>query len=140
MRNRRAAALPAKLSRSWLLVNAATPDAFAPALASEADSVIFDLEAAVPEEQKDAARRHVVDALSGGMTAWVRISATSTDHWQRDLEALTGLDGVRGVVLAETEEPEQVTFTAMRLRAGTCLLYTSPSPRDQRGSRMPSSA
>ena len=24
--------------------------------------------------------------------------------------------------------------------AGTCLLYTSPSPRDQRGSRMPSSA
>ena len=30
-----------------------------------------------------------------------------------------------------------------RARAGTtrgCLLYTSPSPRDQRGSRMPSSA
>ena len=24
--------------------------------------------------------------------------------------------------------------------ANTCLLYTSPSPRDQRGSRMPSSA
>ena len=26
------------------------------------------------------------------------------------------------------------------LKANTCLLYTSPSPRDQRGSRMPSSA
>ena len=25
-------------------------------------------------------------------------------------------------------------------QAGSCLLYTSPSPRDQRGSRMPSSA
>ena len=25
-------------------------------------------------------------------------------------------------------------------RRGACLLYTSPSPRDQRGSRMPSSA
>ena len=25
-------------------------------------------------------------------------------------------------------------------KAGDCLLYTSPSPRDQRGSRMPSSA
>ena len=25
-------------------------------------------------------------------------------------------------------------------RTPTCLLYTSPSPRDQRGSRMPSSA
>ena len=31
----------------------------------------------------------------------------------------------------------QQTATA---RIGTCLLYTSPSPRDQRGSRMPSSA
>ena len=28
-------------------------------------------------------------------------------------------------------------FTAL---SGACLLYTSPSPRDQRGSRMPSSA
>ena len=27
-----------------------------------------------------------------------------------------------------------------RQQSGTCLLYTSPSPRDQRGSRMPSSA
>ena len=26
------------------------------------------------------------------------------------------------------------------IEAGNCLLYTSPSPRDQRGSRMPSSA
>ena len=26
------------------------------------------------------------------------------------------------------------------IEAQTCLLYTSPSPRDQRGSRMPSSA
>ncbi len=122
MRNRRAAALPAKLSRSWLLVNAARSDDFAPALASEADSVILDLEAAVPEEEKEAARANVVDALSGGMTAWVRISAASTEHWARDLEALARLSGVRGVVLAETEEPEQVTFTAMRLRAGTPVI------------------
>ena len=28
----------------------------------------------------------------------------------------------------------------VKLRAKCCLLYTSPSPRDQRGSRMPSSA
>ena len=26
------------------------------------------------------------------------------------------------------------------IRSSNCLLYTSPSPRDQRGSRMPSSA
>ena len=29
---------------------------------------------------------------------------------------------------------------ALFVASGTCLLYTSPSPRDQRGSRMPSSA
>ena len=28
----------------------------------------------------------------------------------------------------------------IRNHGGNCLLYTSPSPRDQRGSRMPSSA
>ena len=31
------------------------------------------------------------------------------------------------------------TTTALKMSDG-CLLYTSPSPRDQRGSRMPSSA
>ena len=30
--------------------------------------------------------------------------------------------------------------TAVTTEAEICLLYTSPSPRDQRGSRMPSSA
>ena len=31
-------------------------------------------------------------------------------------------------------------LVACRTRENNCLLYTSPSPRDQRGSRMPSSA
>ena len=30
--------------------------------------------------------------------------------------------------------------TLLNRKGTTCLLYTSPSPRDQRGSRMPSSA
>ena len=58
--------------------------------------------------------------------------------------------------LAGTQEIEALTFDAVRwamnvdpghlvmgMSAVTfngCLLYTSPSPRDQRGSRMPSSA
>ena len=33
-----------------------------------------------------------------------------------------------------------LTNTGTPTLSGTCLLYTSPSPRDQRGSRMPSSA
>ena len=35
---------------------------------------------------------------------------------------------------------EKVTFRVFFQKAKICLLYTSPSPRDQRGSRMPSSA
>ena len=40
-----------------------------------------------------------------------------------------GQDGIKATLLPR-----------MRPLADICLLYTSPSPRDQRGSRMPSSA
>ena len=42
-----------------------------------------------------------------------------------------GAKGVEEVQVYEMENED---------RADGCLLYTSPSPRDQRGSRMPSSA
>lgn len=122
IRNRRAAALPAKLSRSWLLVNAAKVEDFAPGLGSEADSVIFDLEASVPDDARDAARNDVVNALNSGMTAWVRVNGIETDDWAKDLAALSETKGLRGVMLAMTEKPEQVTHTAMRLRAGTPVI------------------
>ena len=35
---------------------------------------------------------------------------------------------------------DQIVFDEKFTGIGNCLLYTSPSPRDQRGSRMPSSA
>ena len=47
--------------------------------------------------------------------------------------------GVFGI----SNSPDASTLTALGLHAlqhRGCLLYTSPSPRDQRGSRMPSSA
>ena len=40
-------------------------------------------------------------------------------------------------------QDDGVVYVLMEVRQETdyvCLLYTSPSPRDQRGSRMPSSA
>ena len=44
----------------------------------------------------------------------------------------------------EIEDAEDLKMRVMdsieAISLGTCLLYTSPSPRDQRGSRMPSSA
>ena len=39
-----------------------------------------------------------------------------------------------------TERTARAIQRAQLLNSKNCLLYTSPSPRDQRGSRMPSSA
>ena len=44
----------------------------------------------------------------------------------------------RGVVWDGIQE--SIWMAIISTVAGICLLYTSPSPRDQRGSRMPSSA
>ena len=41
--------------------------------------------------------------------------------------------------LTDREKSEKLLITACRT-ANTCLLYTSPSPRDRQKSRMPSSA
>ena len=43
-------------------------------------------------------------------------------------------------VLAEVEQFSLCVVVALCVLIKVCLLYTSPSPRDQRGSRMPSSA
>ena len=49
--------------------------------------------------------------------------------------------GAYSRAIASSEFFESDDALSSYLRAvGACLLYTSPSPRDQRGSRMPSSA
>ena len=45
---------------------------------------------------------------------------------------------VAGTNMTISRSGEELTFASSYV--DTCLLYTSPSPRDQRGSRMPSSA
>lgn len=122
LRNKRALALPARLSRSWLFVNASKPELFASGQTSDADSIIFDLEAAVPGDQKDTARANVVSALEDGMVGWVRVNNTWTHHWEKDLDALSGLPGLRGIMLPNTEEPEQVTLTSIRAGVGMPIL------------------
>lgn len=122
LRNKRALALPARLSRSWLFVNASKPELFASGQTSDADSIIFDLEAAVPDDQKDTARANVVSALEDGMVGWVRVNNTWTHHWEEDLDAFSGLPGLRGIMLPNTEEPEQVTLTSIRAGVGMPIL------------------
>ena len=50
------------------------------------------------------------------------------------MQSIFGTDGIRGIF------NEEITY-ALAYKVGySCLLYTSPSPRDVEESRMPSSA
>ena len=53
---------------------------------------------------------------------------------------LTITAGISGLAAIVEQIQPQAIIIEIGASAKTCLLYTSPSPRDQRGSRMPSSA
>lgn len=108
-------AVPAEISRSWLLVAATAEHGFDRAARSRADQVVLDIEDAVDPKRKPEARATVAAWLAGGGSAWVRINDVTTPFWADDVEALRGLPGLRGVVLAKTEAAEQVTDTWHRL-------------------------
>ena len=50
-----------------------------------------------------------------------------------------GISGIGAGYYLKKNCPNK-SFCIIEGRENICLLYTSPSPRDQRGSRMPSSA
>jgi citrate lyase subunit beta/citryl-CoA lyase len=102
------------LARSWLLVNGAQFDKFAPAAASRADIVVLDIEDAVAPKGKEAARENVVRWLGAGNNDWVRVNGFGTQFWADDLEMLSGTS-VGGVMLAMVESVDHVTETAQRL-------------------------
>ncbi|MEA5153986.1 CoA ester lyase [Raineyella sp.] len=111
-----ATAVGAELARSWLLVNAAHPDRFDPAVASAADVVLLDIEDAVAPEGKDQARANVVEWLStNGNQGWVRVNGFGTEWWEQDLRALAEAPGLQGIMLAMVESPEHVHRAAQHL-------------------------
>jgi citrate lyase subunit beta/citryl-CoA lyase len=107
--------IPAEIARSWLLVNAMKTELFDQSAISRADSVILDIEDAVDPSQKDHARGNVVDWLSGGGKAWVRINDATSAFWADDLASLRGTPGLLGVMLAKTESADQVTESFHRM-------------------------
>lgn len=82
--------------RSKLFVPGSRPELFPKALASQADSLSFDLEDAVPETGKAEARRLVGQALqSPGFAASkkiliVRVNGLGSPHFAADLAAVAG--------------------------------------------------
>ena len=99
------------MARSWLLVPAVGSEVLAAAAASGADSLVIDLEDGLPFAAKDEGRARTAEWLARN-AGWVRINDATTPHWQRDLDAIRGLSGLRGLMLSKTESPEQVRDTA----------------------------
>lgn len=112
----------AEIARSWLLVAATRPESFDAAEQSRADQIILDVEDAVDPGLKDKARADVVEWLTKGGSAWVRINDRTSDFWSGDVDALAGLPGLRGVMLAKTEAAAHVTETFDRLKGSTPVI------------------
>jgi citrate lyase beta subunit len=97
---------PLDRARTYLFVPATDARRVDKALASAAHAVIVDLEDAVAEADKDAARRLVAERLraprGGGEAQLVRINGLDTAHARADLEALDGL-ALDGVVVPKAE-------------------------------------
>jgi citrate lyase subunit beta/citryl-CoA lyase len=102
------------LARSWLLVNGAQPDRFAPAAHSRADIVVLDIEDAVAPKDKAAARDNVSRWLTSGNDDWVRVNGFGTRWWADDLDMLADTS-VGGVMLAMVESVDHIIETAKRL-------------------------
>ena len=76
----------------------------------------------------------VTDKFTGDVAARVALADTKAIE-----------DGIAGCVAAAEPFAQMPPYERQQVlnhcvTRFTCLLYTSPSPRDQRGSRMPSSA
>jgi citrate lyase subunit beta/citryl-CoA lyase len=112
----------AEIARSWLLVAATRPEDFDAAERSRADQIILDIEDAVDPRLKSTARDAVVSWLSHGGSGWVRINDRTSDFWSDDVDALAGLPGLRGVMLAKTEAAAHVSETFDRLKGATPVI------------------
>ncbi len=112
----------AEIARSWLLVAATRPEEFDRAEQSRADQIILDVEDAVDPRLKSSARDSVVEWLSNGGSGWVRINDRASDFWSDDVDALAGLPGLRGVMLAKAEAAAHVSETFDRLKGITPVI------------------
>ena len=100
-----------RLRRTMMFMNAQAPGLLKDAYIYGSDSIILDLEDAVAENQKDAARFSLYHALKnidyGKTEVIVRINGLDTPHWQEDIRCVVagGADGIR---IAKCESADDV--------------------------------
>lgn len=104
-----------RLRRTMMFLNAQRPSLIKDAYIFRPDTLIFDLEDAVAENQKDAARFSLYHALSTvdyrGIERMVRINAMDTPHWREDIRVsvAAGCDAIR---IAKCESARDVETVA----------------------------
>ena len=100
-----------RLRRTMMFLNAQSPGLIRDPYIYKADSLMFDLEDAVAERQKDAARFSIYHALKKidyrGCERVVRINGLDTKYWKEDVRCVVagGCDAIR---IPKTERAEQV--------------------------------
>lgn len=104
-----------EIARSYLYVPGNRPERFDKACAAGADAVIVDLEDAVPPAEKDSARAALVSWLSPDKAVVVRVNATGSEWFDRDLAACDAA-GVTGVVLPKAEKIDEGVVSLCRRR------------------------
>src|SRR5215217_1342972 len=96
-------------ARSFLFVPGNRPERFDKAVGSGADAVILDLEDSVPQGEKAAARRAIVQAwtptAASGIPVLVRVNASDSPGFAEDLEALGALTRLAAVMVPKAESP-----------------------------------
>ena len=91
--------------RSWLFAPGTEKRKMEKALASAADQVVFDLEDAVPPEQKDAALSLILEtAPTAARPFYVRINRLDDDRCHKDLLALVAAGSmIKGFIIPKLE-------------------------------------
>ena len=83
--------------------------------------------------EKGVDKDQIMDELTRDTTSDSSVSSSIPD---RQVQQVNARPSSKRLFEMELTDEEAVNL----LNDSSCLLYTSPSPRDQRGSRMPSSA
>ena len=100
-----------RLRRTMMFLNAQKPGLIKDPYIYKPDSIMLDLEDAVAENQKDAARFSLFHALREidyhGVERVVRINALDTPYWKEDIRCAVagGCDAIR---IPKTESPTDV--------------------------------
>lgn len=118
-----------RLRRTMMFMSAQRPSIIKDAYIFRPDSLIFDLEDAVAENQKDAARFSLYHALTmvdyRGIERLVRINSLETKHWHEDIRVsvAAGCDGIR---IAKCESAADVLLVVETIKKAETEFYREP--------------